>query len=136
MIKTFSFLDGGGDELKPTKDGLGWVCGEDIDVTRNEETDVVDKSTKAGEVEEEKSLEDEIGEGMLLSRLRTKDSYPYVDFLVGWGGGVHTQYFLALRYVLPLSCQENHSPLKAVQTKPTCWSNITQHCWMQHVGLV
>ena len=26
--------------------------------------------------------------------------------------------------------------LRPVQTKPTCWSNITQHCWMQHVGLV
>ena len=21
--------------------------------------------------------------------------------------------------------------LRPVQTKPTCWSNITQHCWMQ-----
>ena len=25
--------------------------------------------------------------------------------------------------------------LRPVQTKPTCWSNIIQHCWMQHVGL-
>jgi hypothetical protein len=25
---------------------------------------------------------------------------------------------------------------RPVQTKPTCWSNIIQHCWMQHVGLV
>jgi hypothetical protein len=29
--------DGQSDELKPTQDGLGWVCGEDIDVTRIEE---------------------------------------------------------------------------------------------------
>jgi hypothetical protein len=47
------FPDGQSDELKPTQDGLGWVCGEDIDVTRTEEPEVLEKST----------LEDEIGEG-------------------------------------------------------------------------
>ena len=30
----------------------------------------------------------------------------------------------------------HHIPLRPVKTKPTCWSNIIQHCWMQHVGLV
>ena len=86
MLKSFSFPDSGGDELKPTKDGLGWVCVEDIDVTRIDETDVVDKSTKDGEVEEEKSLEDEIGEGMycrdLEERIYTNRS------IFWWDGGV------------------------------------------------
>jgi hypothetical protein len=39
------------------------VCGEDIDVTRTEEPEVLEKSTTDDENKEEKSLEDEIGEG-------------------------------------------------------------------------
>jgi hypothetical protein len=57
------FPDGQSDKLKPTQDGLGWVCGEDIDVTRTEEPEVLEKSTADDENKEEKSLEDEIGEG-------------------------------------------------------------------------
>jgi hypothetical protein len=61
--RTFSYfaciLDGRNDELKLTQDGLGWVCGEDIDVTQMEE----EKSTNDDQNEERKSLEDEIGEG-------------------------------------------------------------------------
>ena len=63
ITETFSVPDGGSDELKPTKDGLGWVCGEDIDVTRTEEPDTLENSSKDDKIEEEKSLEDEIGEG-------------------------------------------------------------------------
>ena len=120
MIKTFSFLDGEGDELKPTKDGLGWVCGEDIDVTRNEETDVVEKSTKDGEVEEEKSLEDEIGEGMLLLRLRRKDSFPCMDFLVGWGWGSGRTHpiFLALIFLSHCPVKKITAPLRNSYFKP------------------
>ena len=53
--------------MKPTKDGLGWVCGEDIDVTRTEEPDTLENSSKDDKIEEEKSLEDEIGEGGYFS---------------------------------------------------------------------
>ena len=59
----FPLLDGRDDELKPTQDGLGWVCGEDIDVTKTEEADVDERSQKDPENTQEKSLEDEIGSG-------------------------------------------------------------------------
>ena len=52
------FLDGRNDELKLTQDGLGWVCGEDI-----EEPEGLEKSTNNDEKKEERSLEDEISEG-------------------------------------------------------------------------
>ena len=54
----FLCLDGRSNELKPTQDGLGWVCGDDIDETITEEQD-----EEIPECKEEKSLEDEITEG-------------------------------------------------------------------------
>lgn len=45
------------------------IYGEDIDVTRTEEAEMLENSTKDDKVEEEKSLEDEIGEGWYLSDL-------------------------------------------------------------------
>lgn len=45
------------------------IYGEDIDVTRTEEAEMLENSTKDDKVEEEKSLEDEIGERWYLSDL-------------------------------------------------------------------
>ena len=59
--------DGDGDELKPTKDGLGWVCGDDIDVSRDEdeeqEGNVSESEENDAKNSEERSPEDEIRDG-------------------------------------------------------------------------
>ncbi|CAB4030010.1 wings apart homolog [Paramuricea clavata] len=77
--------NGQSDELKPTQDGLGWVCGEDIDVTRTEEPEVLEKSTTDDENKEEKSLEDEIGEALQKAGKHMEDSMvaSYVALLLG-----------------------------------------------------
>ena len=42
----------------------------------------------------------------------------------------------SFKFVIYSHKQRFVSTLRSVQTKPTCWSNIIKHCWMQHVGLV
>ncbi|KAK3722077.1 hypothetical protein QZH41_019822 [Actinostola sp. cb2023] len=82
-----------GEMLKPTKDGLGWICGNDIDVSIDEskktsDEDVVASSSsppKKNKNNDNESLEDEIGKALVIANKHMEDSMvaSYVALLLG-----------------------------------------------------
>ncbi|XP_028404980.1 wings apart-like protein homolog [Dendronephthya gigantea] len=97
--------NGSDDELKLTQDGLGWVCGEDIDLTKTEEPDVDKSSQEDSENTQQQSLEDEIGSSLKKAGKHMEDSMvaSYVALLLGCLAKDNNANQNLIRQLLPMN---------------------------------
>ena len=86
-LLSWCFVDDEEDELKPTKDGQGWICGDDIDVSIEDEAKGEASESTSSQKQTQESLEEEIGVGESQWNVGTKAKKKTIRRFVGFFEG-------------------------------------------------